>query len=347
MSRPTAQPRCGTLRQPPSRDGIDAPWESHDDVRYCVSSQVGCAMGYSFCATGTMGIVGDLSAGEIVEQLLHSRRLERADRYGVAAGAAKGRQGRRRTRSRQMRLSRRPPAPPCVGPTASTADASIEAATEAATTPRSPLLPLPPSPTRRGGSGLAVRRGGGGGGSASGVRNVVFMGMGEPLNNYRAVCADVRRLIDPSLFGIRPSCVTVSTVGIVPQMARFAIDLPGVFCSHSRCMRPYSRCARPSCPPRAPPRSLAYNGSSGRTYVPTRPRARWLWSSTFCCGGSTTGPRGRAAALAALLSPHSDRLMVNITPYNPTDATPEYRRSTSAATATFMTTMCGRRGCSR
>ena len=138
----------------------------------CVSSQVGCAMGCSFCATGTMGIVGDLSAGEIVEQLLHSRRLERADRYGVAAGAAKGRQGRRRTRSRQMRLSRRPPAPPCVGPTASTADASIEAATEAATTPRSPLLPLPPSPTRRGGSGLAVRRGGGGGGSASGVRNV-------------------------------------------------------------------------------------------------------------------------------------------------------------------------------
>jgi len=52
--------------------------------------------------------------------------------------------------------------------------------------------------------------------------------MGEPLNNYRAVCAAVRMLIDPSLFEIRPSCVTVSTVGIVPRMARFAIDLPGV-----------------------------------------------------------------------------------------------------------------------
>jgi hypothetical protein len=56
----------------------------------CVSSQMGCAnmLGCSFCATGTMGVVGDLSAGEIVEQLLHSRRLERADRHGGAAGAA-------------------------------------------------------------------------------------------------------------------------------------------------------------------------------------------------------------------------------------------------------------------
>ncbi|KAH8054066.1 ribosomal RNA large subunit methyltransferase [Aureococcus anophagefferens] len=31
----------------------------------CVSSQVGCAMGCQFCATGTMGIIGDLDASEI------------------------------------------------------------------------------------------------------------------------------------------------------------------------------------------------------------------------------------------------------------------------------------------
>ena len=57
----------------------------------CVSSQVGCAMGCTFCATGTMGIVGDLSAGEIVEQLLHARRVEyRAalQRTAVAGGNA-------------------------------------------------------------------------------------------------------------------------------------------------------------------------------------------------------------------------------------------------------------------
>jgi adenine C2-methylase RlmN of 23S rRNA A2503 and tRNA A37 len=36
----------------------------------CVSSQIGCQMGCRFCATGTMGIIGDLTAGEIVEQLV-------------------------------------------------------------------------------------------------------------------------------------------------------------------------------------------------------------------------------------------------------------------------------------
>lgn len=39
-------------------------------VTYCLSSQVGCAMGCTFCATGTMGIVRNLSAGEIVGQAL-------------------------------------------------------------------------------------------------------------------------------------------------------------------------------------------------------------------------------------------------------------------------------------
>jgi len=36
----------------------------------CVSSQVGCAMGCSFCATGTMGLLQDLSAEEISDQVL-------------------------------------------------------------------------------------------------------------------------------------------------------------------------------------------------------------------------------------------------------------------------------------
>lgn len=38
----------------------------------CVSSQVGCAMGCTFCATGTMGIKGNLMGGEILEQLYHA-----------------------------------------------------------------------------------------------------------------------------------------------------------------------------------------------------------------------------------------------------------------------------------
>jgi sorting nexin-8 len=38
----------------------------------CVSSQVGCAMGCTFCATGTMGLSGNLTTGEILEQLVHA-----------------------------------------------------------------------------------------------------------------------------------------------------------------------------------------------------------------------------------------------------------------------------------
>ncbi len=39
-------------------------------VTYCVSSQVGCALGCTFCATGAMGIVRNLTAGEILGQVL-------------------------------------------------------------------------------------------------------------------------------------------------------------------------------------------------------------------------------------------------------------------------------------
>jgi adenine C2-methylase RlmN of 23S rRNA A2503 and tRNA A37 len=38
----------------------------------CVSSQCGCAMGCTFCATGTMGLSGNLTSGEILEQLVHA-----------------------------------------------------------------------------------------------------------------------------------------------------------------------------------------------------------------------------------------------------------------------------------
>lgn len=50
----------------------------HYDERntLCISSQAGCAMGCVFCATGQMGFKRNLSAGEIVEQVIHlARRL--------------------------------------------------------------------------------------------------------------------------------------------------------------------------------------------------------------------------------------------------------------------------------
>jgi 23S rRNA (adenine2503-C2)-methyltransferase len=43
----------------------------------CVSSQIGCAVGCDFCATGQAGLVRDLGADEIVAQVLHAARLLR------------------------------------------------------------------------------------------------------------------------------------------------------------------------------------------------------------------------------------------------------------------------------
>ncbi|MFS3130849.1 23S rRNA (adenine(2503)-C(2))-methyltransferase RlmN [Nocardioides sp. Bht2] len=56
------------------------------------------------------------------------------------------------------------------------------------------------------------------------VSNVVFMGMGEPLANYKAVIGAVRRLTDPAPGGLGMSArhVTVSTVGLVPRIKQLA-----------------------------------------------------------------------------------------------------------------------------
>ncbi len=56
------------------------------------------------------------------------------------------------------------------------------------------------------------------------VSNVVFMGMGEPLANYRRVVAAVRRMTDPAPAGLGLSQrnVVVSTVGLVPAMLTLA-----------------------------------------------------------------------------------------------------------------------------
>jgi 23S rRNA (adenine2503-C2)-methyltransferase len=56
------------------------------------------------------------------------------------------------------------------------------------------------------------------------LSNVVFMGMGEPLANYATVVTAVRRMIAQPLegFGLSARGVTVSTVGLVPQIRRLA-----------------------------------------------------------------------------------------------------------------------------
>jgi len=104
----------------------------------CVSSQVGCPIGCSFCATGQSGFDRNLDEAEIVDQFLTASR-----------------------------------------------DLSEEGRS---------------------------------------LTNVVFMGMGEPMNNYAAVVAAIRRWAAADALNFSPRRVTISTIGLVPFIERLSAE---------------------------------------------------------------------------------------------------------------------------
>jgi len=108
-------------------------------ITFCISSQIGCPLGCTFCLTARMGLVRNLTAGEIAGQV------------AVLAGEH---------------------------------------------------------------------------GHVANTYNLVFMGMGEPLNNYDPVLSAFRLLTDPEGFGIAPKRITLSTAGVVPGILRLALEKP-------------------------------------------------------------------------------------------------------------------------
>ena len=104
-----------------------------DRTTLCVSSQAGCAMGCTFCATARMGLHRNLSAAEILTQILTARTQLYPDEK---------------------------------------------------------------------------------------LTNYVFMGMGEPLANYSRLSRALTIMTSPWGMDISPRRITVSTVGLVPMMAR-------------------------------------------------------------------------------------------------------------------------------
>ena len=60
------------------------------------------------------------------------------------------------------------------------------------------------------------------------IRNVVFMGMGEPLDNYNAVITAIRGMTDVKRFSLGYGQISVSTVGVAPRMRQLADDAPAV-----------------------------------------------------------------------------------------------------------------------
>lgn len=80
--------------------------------------------------------------------------------------------------------------------------------------------------------GLGVKRRAGNGAEPERVNNIVFMGMGEPLANYKRVMNAVRRMVAPSPEGLGMSArgITVSTVGLAPAIRKLADeDIPVTF----------------------------------------------------------------------------------------------------------------------
>ncbi len=105
----------------------------------CVSSQIGCPVQCTFCATGQMGLVRNLAAGEIFDQVC--LLMEKARRlYNTT------------------------------------------------------------------------------------LKNLVFMGMGEPLLNYDQVMSSIDMISSPEMLGVSPQRITLSTVGIVKKINQLGRD---------------------------------------------------------------------------------------------------------------------------
>ena len=122
-------------------DGGEAVETVYMQYRYggtvCVSCQAGCRMGCAFCASGIRGLTRNLTAGEIVDQILSVQK-----------------------------------------------DVGEK------------------------------------------ISHVVFMGTGEPFDNYEEVAKALRLLNDPNGFGLGARHITVSTCGLIRGMERFAADFP-------------------------------------------------------------------------------------------------------------------------
>ncbi len=58
------------------------------------------------------------------------------------------------------------------------------------------------------------------------ISNVVMMGMGEPLLNYRELLPALKLMVEDNAYGLSRRRVTVSTSGVVPMMDRLAEDCP-------------------------------------------------------------------------------------------------------------------------
>jgi 23S rRNA (adenine2503-C2)-methyltransferase len=196
-------------------------------VTACVSSQVGCAMGCVFCATGQMGYTRHLTPGEIVAQAVHVARALRTAR----------------------------------------------------------------DPQR--------------------LRNIVLMGMGEPLHNYDAVMTAIDILRDETGLALGAERITLSTVGVVPGILRLAAEKRPLHLAVS--LHAATQAERAALVPAAKKWPLDELMAACRTYSETTGR-RIFYEWTLIEGKNDS--EAHARAVGELLRGLSAQ--VNLIPLNPT-----------------------------
>ncbi len=207
--------------------------KERDHYTLCVSSQIGCAVGCTFCATAIDGLKRNLSTEEIIDQFIQVKRL----------------------------------------------------------------------------SGVSIR-------------NVVFMGMGEPLANYDNVRKAVEIMTSP--WGLDLSCrrVTVSTSGIISQIKRMARDPVMNRVNLAVSINSPFEEKRNSLMPINKTNSLRELMEVLKGYPLKRYRRITL---EYVLIEGINNRREDAEALIDLIGKHKKRFKVNLIPYNPYPTLP-YRR---------------------
>lgn len=148
------------------------------------------------------------------------------------------------------------------------------------------------------------------------LRNLVFMGMGEPLLEEELLHAALERLLDPRGFAFGPSRVCVSTVGLPDGMRRLAARFPDV--RQALSLHAARADVRERLIPVARTHGLAELREAVRE-VGERTGGRVL-IEVLLLAGVNDGPEDEAA-LAAWLEGLPARL--NLIPYNPPGVLPE------------------------
>lgn len=143
------------------------------------------------------------------------------------------------------------------------------------------------------------------------LRNIVLMGMGEPLHNYDAVMQAIDILRDPSGLGIGAKKITLSTVGVVPGIIRLADEARPINLAVS--LHAATQEERVALVPVAQKWPLPELMDACRYYI-ARQERRIFYEWTLIEGKNDT-PES-AHAVGRLL--HGQQAQVNLIPLNPT-----------------------------